>query len=453
MEYLDAMWKERDRIVQQPIASALRTVALPAVGSSLFYVVFEIVDMFWVGKLGAVPVAALSAASFFVWMLRALAQTVATGVIAFVSRRVGENDSEGFLNTAVHSVTATFLFAVLMIVIFLPVTKPLFLWIRLDPRVADLAAEYAVVFLSGLIFVYTMVTVEHILRGTGETRTPMIIIGFALFLNAVLDPVFIFVLNMGLRGAAVATILAHAVGCLVMMGFLLKRYPEIRRRKPSLRKSFFHESFLPMMKIGAPIAFSGASFSVIHLFLSGIISIFGSAPLAAVGIGHRLEAFPFFVAFGFSMATATMVGQNLGAGNPQKAKRSALVTLGISSAVLLLVSVVFFLFAEHLYRFFIADPDVIRHGVNYLRIIAVFEVFLASEVVLEGAFSGAGDTRPPFLVVFPITFLRIPLSYLFAVTLGFGVTAVWAAISISTLFKGIILFGWFMKDGWMKKQF
>ena len=90
MEYLDAMWKERDRIVQQPIASALRTVALPAVGSSLFYVVFEIVDMFWVGKLGAVPVAALSAASFFVWMLRALAQTVATGVIAFVSRRVGE---------------------------------------------------------------------------------------------------------------------------------------------------------------------------------------------------------------------------------------------------------------------------------------------------------------------------------------------------------------------------
>lgn len=446
------MWQERDQIVQQPIASALKSVALPAVGSSLFYVVFEIVDMFWVGKLGAVPVAALSAASFFVWMLRALAQTVATGVLAFISRRVGENDSEGFLDTAVHAITATFVFAVLMIAVLFPFAKPLYHWIRLDPQVASLAAEYAVVFLSGLVFVYMMVTVEHILRGTGDTRTPMIIIGFSLFLNAGLDPVFIFVLNMGLKGAAVATILAHSVGCLVMLGFLLKRYPEIRRRKPSMRPTFMKRQFLPMMKIGAPIAFSGASFSVIYLFLSGIISIFGSAPLAAIGIGHRLEAFPFFVAFGFSMATATMVGQNLGAGNPKKAKQSALVTLGISSAILLLVSVIFFIYAENLYRFFISDPEVIRQGAHYLRIIAVFEVFLASEVVLEGAFSGAGDTRPPFLVVFPLTFLRIPFSYLFAVTLGFGVIAIWAVISVSTLLKGIVLFAWFMKDGWMRKQ-
>jgi len=446
------MWKDRDRIVNQPIFNSLISLALPAVGSSLFFVIYEIIDMFWIGKLGARPVAALSAASFFVWMLRALAQTVATGAIAMVSRRAGEKDRMRLQETALNGLLSSLIFSIVVSLIFLPVALRVFQWIRLEADVARLSREYVLVFLSGLIFVYLMLTAEHIIRGIGNTKIPMIIMGFSLMLNAALDPVFIFHFQMGLKGAAVATIIAQVIGCFLMVGAIFHFLPDCNLRCLNLRRPFFKDYFFPMIRIGGPISFSTAAFSMIYLVLSGIISVFGSAPLAAVGIGHRIEAFPFFVAFGFAMATATMVGQNLGAGNTEKAKASAMLSLKIASGILLLTSVIFLFFAGALYRFFISDNEVIRHGIRYLRIVAIFEVFLASEVIIEGAFTGTGDTKPPFLIIFPITFLRIPLSYLFSIIMDYGITAVWVVISFTTFLKGTLLLYWFNRGHWMKKS-
>jgi len=446
------MWKDRDRIVTQPIFNSLISLALPAVGSSLFFVIYEIIDMFWVGKLGAMPVAALSAASFFVWMLRALAQTVATGAIAMISRRAGEKDEQKLKETAINGLLASCIFSFIIMIIFFPIVQHIFRWIRIDFDVALLSKEYAVIFLSGLPFVYLMLTAEHIIRGVGNTKIPMLITGFSLILNAILDPVFIFHFNMGLKGAAVATILSQIIGCILMTGALFHFLPGCNLRCLRLNQTYFKNYFFPMVNIGAPISFSTASFSMIYLVLSGIISKFGSAPLAAVGIGHRIEAFPFFIAYGFSMATATMVGQNLGAGNVERAKASTMLSLKIASVILLLTSFLFWFFAELLYRFFINDVQVIRHGIDYLKIVAVFEVFLASEIIMEGAFTGAGDTKPPFIIVLSITFLRIPLSYFFSITLSFGVIAIWAVISITTFLKGSLLFFWFQKGHWMRKQ-
>ncbi len=446
------MWKDRDRIVDQPIIKSLMTLALPAVGSSLFFVIYEIIDMFWVGKLGAIPVAALSAASFFVWMLRALALAVATGAIAMVSRRAGEKDMGRLRDTALNALLSSCIYSVFIIVIFFPLAQCVFRWIRLDSTVASLSREYVSVFISGLLFVYLMLTAEHIIRGVGNTRIPMLIMGFSLILNAALDPLFIFHFRMGLKGAAVATILAQIIGCLLMIAAVIHFLPACRPKCLTWTPSFFKKYFFPMIKIGAPISFSTAGFSMIYLVLSGIISVFGSAPLAAIGIGHRIEAFPYFVALGFSMATATMVGQNLGAGQPQKARASAMRSLWITSGILLITSIVFFLLPGPLYRFFIDDSRVVQHGIAYLRIIAVFEVFLGFEIVLEGAFTGAGDTKPPFIIVFSLTLLRIPLSYLLSITAGLGVSAIWVVISFTTFLKGTILFVWFQKGHWMKKR-
>jgi len=152
------------------------------------------------------------------------------------------------------------------------------------------------------------------------------------------------------------------------------------------------------------------------------------------------------------MATATMVGQNLGAGQPQRARTSALLLLAAASVVLFATSVVFYIFPEALFRFFIADPEVIRHGVQYIRIIAIFEVFLAFEVVLEGAFTGAGDTKPPFVILFTGTLLRIPLSYLLAIRLGMGVSVVWIIIALTMMIKGVMMLVWFQRGKWMTKR-
>src|SRR4030042_3041512 len=178
--------KDRARIVNKPLMTSLISLAVPAVGSSLFYIFFEMIDMFWVGKLGAASVAALSAANFFVWLLRALAQTVAAGALAMISRRTGENDSPRILETAVHALTGTLIFSAVVFAIFYPLTPVLVRLIRLEGTVSGQAALYIRVFLAGLIFLYLMVTAEHILRGMGNTRLPMIIVGVSMILNGIL---------------------------------------------------------------------------------------------------------------------------------------------------------------------------------------------------------------------------------------------------------------------------
>ncbi len=449
------MWRDRDRITGQPIGRVLLRLAVPAVLSTFFTVVFEVVDMFWIGKLGPVSIAALSTASFYVWLLRGLGLVVATGSIAMIARRTGERDENAILTTIVDAVGATFLFSLGMIAIFFPIGMGIFQWIRLDPEVAATAVDYSIVFLSGLIFVYMMMTFEFMIRGLGDARTPMFIMGIALFLNAVLDPIFIFPLGLGVKGAAFATILAQAVGAVLMAVVIFQKVPALRdlvlnRFTFSLKR--FYKRFISILSIGGPAGLSDAGFSLIYLVLGGIVSIFGKEPLAAVGIAHRLEALLFFICLGFSMAVAPMVGQYLGAGEPEKAKQAVYLSLKITAGILLGISVLYFLFAPLLFSFFTRDRAIIAYGAGYLRIVATSEVFLALEVVLGGAFAGAGDNRPPFFITFPITLLRIPAAYFLAVSLGWGVRMIWVVIAVTTMMKGVFLLYWFNKGNWMKKK-
>ncbi len=427
-------------------------LAIPAVASTFFTIIFEIVDMFWVGKLGTASVAALSVASFVIWILRGLAMTVATGALALVSRRAGEKREEQLRHTIVNSIVSGFIFALFVLAIFLPLILNVYEWIGLESGVASLAAEYSLVFLSGLIFVYMMMVFEHIIRGVGNTRIPMIITGISLLLNAAVDPVFIFVLDMGIRGAAYATILAQMIGALLMAIVLIFKIFPLRETVIAINARFWGDYFYKIIKIGAPVALGEAGFSFIYLLLSGIITRYGKEPLAALGIAHRLEAVPFFISMGFSMAVATMVGQNLGAGKVENARESVYFSLKIVSLILLVISLLFFLFAPWLFRFFIDDPSVIAHGTAYLRIIAVLEVFLGFEVVIGGAFSGAGDTRPPFFIVFPITLLRVPLAYILGVVLKMGIESIWWIIAVTTFLKGVLLLLVFRQGKWAAKE-
>jgi putative MATE family efflux protein len=446
------IWEDRDKITDGSIKRSLVMLAVPAVASTFFTIIFEIVDMFWVGKLGTASVAALSAASFVIWILRGLAMTVATGALALVSRRTGEKREEQLRRTIASSIVSGFIFALFVLGIFLPLILNVYDWIGLESGVASLAAEYSLVFLSGLIFVYMMMVFEHIIRGVGNTRIPMIITGISLLLNAAIDPVFIFGLDMGIRGAAYATILAQMIGALSMAVVLVLKIFPLRATVIALNARFWRDYFYKIIKIGAPVALGEAGFSFIYLLLSGIICRFGKEPLAALGIAHRLEAVPFFISLGFSMAVATMVGQNLGAGKVENARDSVYFSLKIVSLILLGISLLFFLFAPWMFRFFIDDPSVIAHGSAYLRIIAVLEVFLGFEVVIGGAFSGAGDTRPPFFIVFPITLLRVPLAYILGIVLKLGIESIWWVIAVTTFWKGVLLLLVFRQGRWAGKE-
>lgn len=446
------MIAQHKRLIDGPLLGSLITLAGPSVTSMMFMVVFEVVDMFWVGKLGAQPVAALSASSFYVWMLRGLALAPAIGALARVSRRTGAGDSQASARESASAILSTLFYALAITALFAPLLAPVFRWLGLSHTVRIMAVEYAGVFLSGLIFVYLMVTGEHILRGLGDTRTPMVITGISLLLNVILDPVCIFIFDMGLKGAAFATIISQILGAILMLRQVIKAQPDIIHCPLHPGLQFWKQEFFSLLGLGAPMAMSHATFSIIYLVLSGIISKFGDAPLAAVGIAHRIEGLPYFLAMGFSMATATLVGQNLGAGKPDRAQHAAYLSLRITTVALAVVSILFFFIPQHIYGLFIDDAQVIAHGVHYLKIIAIFEIFLGFEVILEGAFSGAGDTKPPFFIIFPITFLRIPMAWMLTTWGHMGVEGVWVTLSVTTFLKGLLLFIWFQRGHWKTRQ-
>ena len=198
-------------------------------------------------------------------------------------------------------------------------------------------------------------------------------------------------------------------------------------------------------RIGAPIAISQVSFCVVYMALARVIARFGTPAVAAVGIGHTCESVAYFVSAGFSFAAATMVGQNLGARRPDRASRAAWVACGYALGPAALVAALMLAAPAALARFFIDDPAVVEIAVRYLRIVAVSELFLVFEIVLEGAFGGAGDTLPPLLVGGPLSIARVPAAYLLSVSLGWGIDGVWWAVTISTVLKGTLMALWFRR--------
>lgn len=437
-------------ITEGSINRSIFKLALPAMVAMVCIMLFEFIDLFWIGKLGAKAVAALGAASFVVWAIRSLANCVASGLNALVARNSGAKNYQKVQMWASQGLILTFLFSAIIAVLTYLTALFLFNLLSLEPEVALMAKQYTFILTVGLVFVYTLISTENIFRASGNTFIPMLVIVSSLTLNALLDPLFIFgwlgFPKMGMPGGALASVIAQLLGTIG----LIYKLPSINIRFKFDLTSFIKNS-REILRIGTPIGILGAIFSIIYIILSKNIAYFGTIPLAAISICHRIEGVPFFIAFGFSTAVAAIVGQNLGAEKPERAEKATNLSLTYAASFLFLISICFILFGKSILSVFIDDIAVINEGYRYLFAVSIFEVFLSSEIILEGAFTGAGDTKPPFLISIPLTFIRIPLAYLFSITFNYGVVAIWWVISISTFLKGIVFFLWFQRGKWKLK--
>jgi putative MATE family efflux protein len=207
-----------------------------------------------------------------------------------------------------------------------------------------------------------------------------------------------------------------------------------------------------ILRIGIPASSAWILFSVVYLFLNKIVALFGTEAIAALGIGNRMESLSFHACMGFSIAASTLVGQNLGAQKPERSAQAAWQSAGIAVLITGLVGVMFFAFPKYIASFFISDPRVIGITIWYLKIVALSQIFMALEIVLEGAFAGAGNTIPPMTVSIAGSLARIPLAYLMAVHWGMGIIGVWWAITSTSIVKGIVLTYWFSRGRWKTQK-
>lgn len=437
-----------------PLKKAVFRLALPAVASMMFIMVFNLVDAWWVGKLGAVPLAGVSAAAFLYWALESVGTLASTGVTAMVARFVGAEKLDLARKVSGQGILLAIILGAIFGALTLVFQNSILSSMGLEGEVKNVARQYIIIIAAGLFILFVALSIEAVFRGIGDTRTPMKIMSGALTLNAVLDPFFIFGIGpfprLEAAGAALATVVSHAIAAAVGLVILQRSSMRLKmiKRPPWIDFKLFYR----ISRIGAPIAFSGVMFSVSYMFLARIISRFGAEPLAAIGLGHRIEGLAFFTAVGFEVAATTLVGQNLGTNNPERAEKSAWLALLYASLILGLLSVLYFLFSKQIIQFFINDPRVIEEGSRYLKIIAIFEIFLAFEVVLQGAFSGAGNSVPPMVISVPLTWVRIPLGILLAYQLSLGSDGIWWAISVTTGLKGVLMAIWFKSGRWKTKQ-
>ncbi len=434
-------------ITAGPLRPAILRLALPAVGTTLLQVLFNIIDTFWVGRtLGASALAAVSLASYSIWALTSMGELVGVGLTAVAARRHGERDPAAAARATGTALWLALALGVLVAVLGTAGLPAVFRMMDARGEVAALARDFLVVQLAGAVLVYGYFVVAAAFRSAGDTRTPFVLLGGAVLVNLVLDPLLILgwgpVPALGVYGAALATVLTRGLGFVVGL--------ELLRRRGGLRIAFLPRVAGSIVRIGLPTMLTGVLFSVIYMLLVRIVGGFGTPAIAALGVGHKIEGLSYMICIGFGLAAETMVGQNLGAGQPERARRAGWLTARMAALPSAVLAVVFLLVPETLIGIFSGDPAVVHAGALYLRTAAVAQFAMAFEIVLEGALTGAGYTLWTMVAVVVLSAVRIPLAA--AVAPDFGLLGVWVVLAATAMVRAAAMTALWQWGGWQRAR-
>ena len=426
------------------------SLAIPVFASQFLETSYHFVNGIWVGRVGLTALAALNASAFFVWLVYSQMQVVSTGTASLVANRVGAGRPDEARRVAAQALLLGVIVAIALGAVGLVLHRPVLAAMGLEPDVVDLGSAY----LQVLFLILPMMAVDEVmaavLRGFGDTVTPTVVWSGVLLLNIVLLPVFVsgtgnVVAPLGIVGAGLATGVAQTAGMGAYLALAaLGRLPFRLHSHEMVRREYARD----ILRIGFPTSFNAAIFSLVYMGLTRVISGFGTSAVAAVGIGHRVESLSYMTCLAFSIAALTLVGQNKGARHLARAEQCAWWAAAMAALLSLGYSVLMIVEGGWLARLFTNDLETVAVASAYIRIVGFSQVFMGLEVVLEGAFSGAGDTVPPMLIGVPLTLARIPVAWYVAEHLALGVTAVWWVISILTIVRGIVMVAWFARGRW-----
>ncbi|MCR4424941.1 MAG: MATE family efflux transporter [Firmicutes bacterium] len=413
----------------------------------------RLLEMWWVKPLGTAATATLSVAASITLILEAIARLLQTGNLAIASRHVGAADPQEAISAFCH----TFILAVGVYMLLGPigsgVARPLILLLGWEADVVGPAAGYIRIILLGSLVYLLKRVIYSAFYSFGDSKAPMKIMAAAVLANAVLAPALIYgwgpIPRLELNGAALAMILAQGLGVGVGLIMLQVRHRGHFNITGMVRTKLRWERFVEIARIGLPVGAQTVSRSFSHLVMLRIVSIFGTAAVAGYGVGSRVAGFPLMIATGASIASGALVGQRLGAKDPDGAERAAYTATGMTCLILAATSAVAFTTAPWLIGQFTRDPETIVNGVAYLRMLALVHVFVGITMCLRGAMNGAGYTLVPvYLENIDLWVIQIPVAFLLGQHLGFGTQGLWWGIAISEVVLGIAYIWLFRMGRW-----
>ena len=446
--------KERDYTTGD-IGRLIVALAIPMVGEMLMESLFGIVDIYFVARLGADSVATVMLTESNLLLVFGIALGLSMATTAVVARRIGEKDHEGAAVASVQAVVVGIGISVVVGVIGILFAPHLLALMGASPAVIAIGHRYTAVLLGGSLVIFLIFLINAIFRGAGDPVLAMRTLWLANAINIVLDPCLINgwgpFPKLGVMGAAVATTTGRGVGVIYQIYMLTRGSSRVTIHVRQMRLNLEVMMRLIRVSITGMIQFLISTAS--WLALIRIASLFGTAAVAGYGLGIRIFLFVILPSWGLSNAAATMVGQNLGAGHPERSEKSVYLTGFYNMCYMALLSVVFLLFAPQVTAFFTDDQEVAHVAITLLRVFSIGNICYAWGMVLVQAFNGAGDTVTPSLInLFCYWFFQIPLAWFLATVMGMGPKGVFSAVPAAEAAMTITSFVAFRRGRWKLKK-
>jgi len=438
-----------------PILRALVTLSVPIVVTNVFQSLYQLIDTFWVGRLGADAVAAVSLSFPILFFLISVGGGMSVAGAVIVAQTFGARDQAATDRAAGQTLLVVTVVSVALSVIGYVLSAPLVGFFRPERAVETMAVDYLQVSFLGLVAVFIYFVFQALLRGVGDVRTPMIVVAGTVVLNFFLDPLLILgwgpVPAYGVVGAAWATIIAQGIAGAIGLAVLFSGRYGIHLRLGDMLPQ--RDMVAKIVRLGVPSSVEQAARALGLAVMMLLVASFGTTAIAAYGIGARIFSFVIIPAMGLSMAVSTVVGQNVGAGRDERAITAARIGMWTGFIALTAAGAVLFVLAEPTVRAFVpTDPDVIEVGTRFMYLLTPAFGFFGLQMVMSGALAGAGNTMAAMMLsILAFWVLRFPVAWVLAVPARMGPDGVFWSFPISNVLSGAIAWWWFARGRWIKR--
>lgn len=442
-------------LIHGPIVNALAKLAIPIVIANVLQTAYQLTDTFWVGRLGKEALAAVSVSFPIMFLVISVGMGLSIAGTILVAQYKGQDNDEQVNYIAMQTLVMMILVsAVLSIIGFLLADNIIHL-IGVEEAILPSAVEYLRYSFIGTVALFGFFTFQSLMRGVGDVTTPMFIVLGTVLLNLVFDPLFIFgwgpIPALGVGGAAIATLATQSIAMVVGIWYISSGRSEIKLPWKRMHPDWALVSRL--VRLGIPASIETSTRAGALTILVVLVSSFGTDVMATYGIGSRILSLVVIPALGLSMATSTLVGQNIGANQLERANRTAALSAGIGFITLTVVGIILFIAAEPVAAIFIPDdPGIIASSAHMIQIMALTFGFIAIQQVFNGAFRGGGNpTAAMILSVISLWILRFPIAYVLSNNTALGADGLWWAFPITNVISGLIGLAWYLRGNWMRK--
>jgi putative MATE family efflux protein len=450
------MKNNKQLLLEGPILASLLKLAVPIMVANILQAAYQLVDAFWVGRLGGTAVAAVSVSTPVIFLTMALGIGLAIAGSILIAQYFGAGNQK-----MVNHVAAQTLLMVISVSVVLAIIgyllSPLFLQaLGVAPNVYDGALGFMQISFIGLVFNFSFMVFQSVMRGVGRAVLPVFIVLGTVILNFALDPLFIFgwhfIPALGVKGAAMATVSTQSLALIIGFVILFRGRHDIHLQLSDFKPDLVH--IKRAFKIGFPSSIEQSMRAIGMTAMTFLVVRFGTNTVAAYGAGSNLIQLVMIPALGLSMAISTLVGQNVGAGNMVRATNIAKLGALLGFSLLTVFAIVAYAFAPHIIAFFVpGDVAVIDGGAVFLRTVCISWGFLGLQLCLVGVLRATGNTFIPMILALVSQWLlQFPIAYVLSHYTTMAEKGIWMAFPVSIIITSLITLAIYAKGDWKKKQ-